>query len=95
MKRYDEIALAIKSMVKKKLKNARVYVFCSVLKGEITASSDIDVLIVGNISKEEAVKLKVEILKHIGLDVPVQIHVASEEEFKNWYARFIDRMKEV
>ncbi len=28
------------------------------------------------------------------LDKPIEIHFATEDEYKNWYSRFIDAMKE-
>ncbi len=95
LKRYEEIALTIKSLVRKKFKDASVYLFGSVLKGRVTALSDIDILIVCNIDRSEAIKLKTDIIKRIGLDVPVQIHIATADEFNSWYKRFIDEMREI
>ncbi len=95
LKRYEQIASKIKSLVREKFKGARVYLFGSVLTGEVTAVSDIDILIVCDIDRSEAIKLKADIIKKIGLDVPVEIHIATRDEFNNWYRRFIDEMREV
>ena len=69
--------------------------FGSVLKGRITASSDIDILIVCNINPTEAAKLKAEIIRKTWLDTPLQIHIATHQEYQNWYKKQIDQMEEV
>jgi predicted nucleotidyltransferase len=60
-----------------------------VLTGRYTAASDIDILVVANIGKEEATLLKAEIYKTV--DAPVEIHVATQEQFERWYKHFIDK----
>jgi len=91
--KYRIIAAKVKDIVLRHHKNARVYVFGSVLSGKITASSDIDIL-VAELTNEEKEKLKADILREIGFS-PVEIHVATEEELKRWYLKFIDRIEEV
>jgi hypothetical protein len=39
-------------------------------------------------------KIKVKILKEIGIFAPFEIHLANEKEFE-WYKRFIKKFKEV
>ncbi|RSN74575.1 nucleotidyltransferase domain-containing protein [Candidatus Methanodesulfokora washburnensis] len=92
--KYRIIAAKVKDIVLRHHKNARVYVFGSVLSGKITASSDIDILVVAELTNEEKEKLKADILREIGFS-PVEIHVATEEELKRWYLKFIDRIEEV
>jgi predicted nucleotidyltransferase len=43
--------------------------------------------------KEEATLLKAEIYKTV--DAPVEIHVATREQFERWYKRFIDKIEEI
>ena len=92
---HRNLVKAIKEIVRRRYENARVLVFGSVIEGRYTASSDIDVLIVADIGPEERVKLKVEILREIGLHIPVEIHIATPEEFERWYSRFIEKYEEI
>jgi len=86
----------VKEIVKTKYHNARVYVFGSALEGRYTASSDIDILIVDDsIHGDEAAALKAEILMAFNLSAPLQIHIAAEKEFKEWYLKFIEKIQEV
>jgi Nucleotidyltransferase domain. len=71
----------------------KVYVFGSALTGRYTAASDVDILLVADMGKEEAVLLKAEIYKAV--DAPVEVHVATREQFEKWYKRFIDRLEEI
>lgn len=93
LRRYREIAERVKKLVLRRC-DARIYVFGSVLSGKVTACSDIDILVVCNLNREEALKLKVEVIREIGLEVPVQLHIVNERELK-WYLRFIDELLEV
>ena len=95
LKNYRKIAKKIKEIARKKCGNARVIVFGSVIEGRITALSDIDVLIICDLDKEQRIRLRTEIIKKLGYDVPVELHIASEEEFRRWYRRFLDTFEEV
>jgi predicted nucleotidyltransferase len=86
----------IKEIVKN-LGDARVYFFGSVVEGDYTPTSDIDVIIVSrnmpkSLSKRN--KIKVKILKEIGIFSPFEIHLVNEKEFE-WYKRFVKKFKEV
>jgi len=78
----------IKKRALKRLRDAKVYIFGSVVEGKyIPGKSDIDVLIVSNnIPKtvSELVKLKLEILGDLGYLNPFEIHFADEELFKHY-----------
>ena len=86
----------IKKRAAKILKNARVYIFGSVVEGRyIPGKSDIDVLIVSNqIPKtvSELVKLKLEILGELGYLNPFEIHFADEKIFEHYrkHATLVD-----
>ena len=91
---YREIAKEVKRMVREAWRDARVYVFGSVIEGRYTAGSDIDILVVvDGVGSEEAIRMKAKIYKSI--DAPIQLHVASSSELENWYSRFIERIEEV
>uniref|UniRef100_A0A7V5XHX1 Nucleotidyltransferase domain-containing protein n=1 Tax=Thermodesulfobacterium geofontis TaxID=1295609 RepID=A0A7V5XHX1_9BACT len=72
--------------------DVRVIIFGSIVKGEWTPVSDIDVLILSDrFSKswEENRWIRTEIKKRIGPISPFQIHLATPEEFKTWWGNFI------
>ena len=70
--------------------DAQVYVFGSALKGELTASSDIDILIVTEkIRSRERHRLAAKIEARLGEDLASQIfelHVV-EPRYLEWYKR--------
>ena len=93
-KNYREYALKIKEISKQSLKDPRVLVFGSVVKGNwIPNKSDIDVLIISESVVNKATWLndqKIRILKQIAdLDSPFQLHFATPEVYREWYEKFI------
>ncbi len=93
LRRYREVAERSKEAARRVAKDARVYVFGSVLTGRYTAASDIDILIVADIGRDATDRLKAEIYRSV--DAPVEVHVATPEQFERWYRRFVDRLEEV
>jgi hypothetical protein len=43
----------------------------------------------------KAEHLKVKVLKALGYSVPLQIHVATTRELKEWYLKFVEEIEEV
>lgn len=94
LKNYKTIVREVKKIIEKFIGEVDVYVFGSVVEGEATASSDIDILvIVDNISLEEVYKLKTIIYKSV--DAPIELHIITSREFENWYKRFINKLEKV
>jgi predicted nucleotidyltransferase len=85
----------IKEIAKKLLdKDVRVLIFGSVVKGKWGPNSDIDVLVISNKLSKNWIKnriIRTKIKKEIGPFSPFQIHLATPEEYKNWYRRFIKK----
>ena len=91
-KNYLKYAKIIKRIVRKELGEVRVFVFGSVIKGQETPASDIDILVVSKNMPEkmnERSKIKAKIWKRIGIFSPFEIHLVDEKEFR-WYEKFID-----
>jgi predicted nucleotidyltransferase len=86
LKNYLEVAGEVKDIVLKLDPKAKVYVFGSVVRGDYTASSDIDILVVTS-----DIKLKYELMVAVYrvIDAPVELHVVTQELFERWYKRFI------
>ncbi len=96
-KNYMKYAKRIKKIIRKKLPDAKVFVFGSVVKRTYTPLSDIDLLIVSKKMPKrisERNKLIEEVWKKIGVFSPFEIHLVNEKEFE-WYKRFIDKMVRV
>lgn len=90
MSKIPERVLATVKKVKELVRaidpGARVYVFGSAVRGELTALSDIDVLVL-----TERTDLKHEMMVEVYRVVkePVELHVVDEEQLNKWYRRFI------
>ena len=73
---------------------AEVYVFGSVVRGEYTGASDIDIMVV-----TERLDIKYDIMVEVYREVeaPVELHVVSRRQLERWYKRFIppDEMEKV
>jgi predicted nucleotidyltransferase len=93
-RRYSKI---VKKVAKAELKDARVFVFGSVIKGTYTPASDVDILVVSKNMPEknaERARIKAKIWEKIGIFSPFEIHMASEKEFE-WYRIFAKEMEEI
>ena len=95
LKNYRGIARRVKKIVTEKCGSVRVLVFGSVVEGKVTALSDIDILVICDLDRDERIRLKSEIYRRLGYDLPIELHIASEEEFQSWYKRFIGKFEEV
>lgn len=89
------MAEAVKKIVLERCRDARVLVFGSVVEGKVTALSDIDILVICDLDERERSGLKAEIRRKLGYDVPIELHIVSEEEYRNWYERFMGKFEEV
>lgn len=83
-------AKKIANAAKTIMPDAEVYVFGSVIMGDATGGSDIDMLIVSkNISEKalERAKIKVEIEEMAGLPLyhPIEMHLATKDESEQYF----------
>jgi uncharacterized protein len=88
LRNFRELAKQAKELILKMDPEAIVYVFGSVVSGRYTGGSDIDLLVVSRKKEELEYPLKLNVYRKM-LDVPLEMHVATPEEFSNWYLRFI------
>jgi predicted nucleotidyltransferase len=85
-KKYLKYAREIKNEAKKLLGKVRVFVFGSILrKDEIP--QDIDILIVSPKleTNEQKIKIKLKIQKNLGFSSSFEFHLATLEEYSQWY----------
>ncbi len=94
LKNYRVIAKKVKEIVSEYDDSARVYVFGSVVRGDYTGSSDIDILIV---TDKLDIKYDLMVRIYMELDAPIQLHIVSRELMEGWYMRFIeeDELEEI
>ncbi|ABL78699.1 nucleotidyltransferase domain-containing protein [Thermofilum pendens] len=83
---YRAVAGLVKEVARRFDPEARVFVFGSAVRGDYTAASDIDVLVVTS-AVDRKYDLMVEVYR--STEAPVELHVASPEQFEKWYKRFI------
>jgi predicted nucleotidyltransferase len=99
-KYYENVnhyANKIKALVRKYDPSARVILFGSYVRGNMRPDSDIDVLLITRLASDakERVRLRIEIKRTIGDLTPFEIHIVTEEEYENWYKKFIDQHIEI
>lgn len=83
--------------VRRLLGDARVLAFGSVVRGDWCVESDVDVLVVSSRVPRDAVervRLKMRLREALGVSAPLEIHLATPEEFEKWYRMFIDVYEE-
>lgn len=90
---FKDYSLEIKNKANKLLKEVKVIVFGSTVKGSYNIlNSDIDILIISDNlpeKEEEREKIKIEIKSVLPPFNPFQIHLATKKEYENWYKNFI------
>lgn len=91
-KDYLNYGKKIKEIAQKYLGVCQVLIFGSIVRGDFSPASDIDVLIISNNlpeNWEERRIYRTKIKSEIDFSSPFQIHLATEDEFKNWWQKFI------
>ena len=94
---FIKYAEKVKEIVKQRDPDARIMLFGSAVKGKLRPDSDVDLLIITDIAEklDERIKLRMEIVKILGEGSPFEIHIITDEEYENWYRKFIDRFFEL
>jgi len=97
LKNAREYVKRIKEICVNKIdKNCRVILFGSIVRGNYRIDSDIDVLIILPKIRDnfERAEIAAKIYSELGIEDPIELHIISEEEYKNWYSKFIDKYEE-
>ncbi len=89
-KNYIKYVKEIKSLLSNRLKNFKVYVFGSVVRGDYSIGlSDIDIAIVSDDFESREKKLEIyDLLFEKYFDTPFEFHLLTERAWK-FYKRFI------
>lgn len=89
----------IKKFFKEKFgDDTKIYLFGSYLTGNFGPNSDIDILVIkkgeGLFIGNKSIVIA-ELRRIIGFVNPFEIHIVSEEEYDEWYSKFIKEKKEL
>jgi predicted nucleotidyltransferase len=79
----------VEEQVLKLFPGAEVYLFGSVARGRYTAASDIDILVLTDVTDWEPVDRAKAKLRRMFIDTPVELHIVDRTMFEKWYKRFI------
>ena len=98
VRNWREYMNSIVEAVKSVLPDSKIYVFGSVVKGESTGGSDVDILVVSErIPRENLerawLKVKIEELSNLPPYHPFEFHLANREEAE-WYFKRIKELIE-
>ncbi|MDI6757896.1 MAG: nucleotidyltransferase domain-containing protein [Endomicrobiia bacterium] len=91
-------AKKIKSAAEKVFGEGKVeaYLFGSVVSGDESCSSDIDILIIAPpVAPDKRGEVLAALKKPVGMTSPFEIHLIAREKYENWYKKFIGKMAAV
>jgi len=88
LKNYKIYLKKINESIKTVLSDSKVYLFGSIIEGNLVGASDIDILIVAEVPKKhlERAEIIAKIEENAGLPLshPYEFHLLTEEELNNW-----------
>ena len=88
IKNFKKYLKKINESIKNVLSDSKVYLFGSVIDGNLVAASDIDILIVANVPKKHLKRAEIiaEIEENAGLPLshPFEFHLLTHEELNTW-----------
>ena len=89
----------IKKFFKEKFgDDAKIYLFGSYLTKNFGPNSDIDILVIKkgeSLFVRDKSEIIAELRRIIGFVNPFEIHIVSEEEYDEWYSKFIKEKREI
>jgi len=88
IKNYKKYLKKIESSIHIILNNSQIFLFGSVIKGNLVAGSDIDILMIANIPKKHLKRAEIiaKIEEDAGLPLwhPFEFHLLTQEEMDIW-----------
>ncbi len=88
IKNHKKYLKKIESSIKTILNDTQVYLFGSILRGDLVAGSDIDILIIADVPKKHLKRAEIiaEIEENAGLPLshPFEFHLLTQEELNTW-----------
>jgi len=88
IKNHKEYLKIINKNIKLVIKEAHVYLFGSIIEGNLVAASDIDILIIADIPKKHLKRAeiiaKIEEKSGLPLSHPFEFQLMTQKEFDTW-----------
>ena len=88
IKNHKKYLKTINKNIKLVLRESQIYLFGSILEGNLVAASDIDILIIADIPKSHLKRAEIianiEEKSGLPLSHPFEFHLLTQEEFDTW-----------
>jgi predicted nucleotidyltransferase len=88
IKNHKEYLKIINKNIKLVIKEAQIYLFGSIIEGNLVAASDIDILIIADIPKKHLKRAeiiaKIEEKSGLPLSHPFEFQLMTQKEFDTW-----------
>jgi len=88
IKNFKKYLKKIDESIKTVLSDSKVYLFGSIIEGNLVGGSDIDILIIANVAKKhlKRAELIAEIEENAGLPLshPFEFHLLTQKELDTW-----------
>jgi len=88
IKNHKKYLKTINKNIKLVLRESQIYLFGSILEGNLVAASDIDILIIADIPKSHLKRAEIianiEEKSGLPLNHPFEFHLLTQEEFDTW-----------
>ena len=99
IKNHKEYLKNINKNIKLVLKEAQIYLFGSILEGNLVAASDIDILVIADIPKKHLIRAEIvaniEEKSGLPLSHPFEFHLLTQEEFDTWNDIYKIKFKDI
>jgi len=88
VKNHKEYLKIINKNIKLALKESQIYLFGSIIEGNLVAASDIDILIIAEVPKKHLKRAEIianiEEKSGLPLSHPFEFHLLTQKEFDKW-----------
>ena len=99
IKNHRKYLKTINKNIKLVLKESQIYLFGSILEGNLVAASDIDILIIADIPKSHLKRAEIvaniEEKSGLPLSHPFEFHLLTQEEFDTWSEIYKIRFEDI
>ncbi len=99
IKNHKEYLKKINKNIKLVLKESRVYLFGSIIEGNLVTASDIDILIIAEVPKKHLKRAEIianiEEKSGLPLSHPFEFHLLTQEEFDTWSEIYKIRFEDI
>ena len=90
IRNHKKYLKTINKSIKLVLKESQIYLFGSIIEGNLVAASDIDILIIAEVPKKHLKRAEIianiEEKSGLPLSHPFEFHLVTQEEFDTWSA---------